>query len=514
MDNTNKQKGIIYTKKGLLRAIWVIVAVCLYPCAFMYIQNFTETTLDKILLPFAMFIFVAIIAYCISLIIFRNADKATAFTGLFMVLFINHNIIGELFARYTSLPEIVFTILVGAIIVGIGVLLFVTKKELDSVCFVIGIVYSGLIIMNMVMAIPAFVDSNKKNEEIKVEQYAKTDDFRENIYYIIMDEYGGKENLEYYFDFDNSEFLDYLGDKGFSISNSTHNYEGINTYEILPNLLNLDYVVSADNTTASGYKKLLNPAMFRFFKEAGYKIQMLNHLQGLRADGCEVLYETPKIGTVIHDIDFYLLKNSLLYYIISNEDLFTGKNETKREEDVFNNYRDQFSKIMDLLLEQSIIKKEVPTFTICYLSCPHVPFVFRADGQAADPEVAYDSSAKDAYVEQLEYLNKRLVKIIDSITENDPNAVIVLQGDHGARVGYHLMYQYKKSEYDEKMESEMMENPFNCVYWGSAKKEEIEGLSGVNTWRTILNNLYGTNYKMIETPEKFIYKWRYEDGQR
>ncbi|MCR5835302.1 MAG: sulfatase-like hydrolase/transferase [Lachnospiraceae bacterium] len=520
-EKKEKQKGGNVTKKrispaSILQSIWVIFVVCLYPCAFMYIQNFTESAIDKIVLPLFVFLFVAFVAFFINIIIFRNIHKTTVFTSIFMLMFMNFTLVQYIFAQYTNLPEKVFMIILVVLLLVVGVFLFITKKELDGVSFIIGFAFSGLIIMNVVMAIPKYIDSQKKNEEVKVEQYAQNDDFRENVYYIIMDEYGGKENLEYYYNYDNSDFLGYLNDKGFSISNSTHNYEGINTYDILPNLLNLDYIVSPKNTIISEYNRLTDPALYRFFKEAGYNVEMINHVQGLKSEGCDIIYESPTIEMLLnhlHDIDYYLLKNSFIGYLMMDTNLIKGE-ENPNQGDIYEDYRNEVLKILDLLEEQPKIKKEKPTFMICYMCFPHVPYVLKADGQPAERRVAYDATAKQSYIEQLQYLNSRLERIVDSIIENDPNAVIVLQGDHGAREGYHLMYQYSKSEYNEKVESEMMENPFNCVYWGRASKQDIEGLSGLNTWRVILNNLYGTNYKQIEVPQKYIHKWKYESDAR
>ncbi len=527
-DSNNKQKIVQQQDnrrkikrpdiKTIIRSVWIIIVVCLYPCAFMYFKNFTESTADKIVFPFALFITVAVLALCINIAIYRNIDKAAIFTSLFMVLFINYNIILKLTAQYTVLTQNITNIIVVSFLLVLGTILFITKKELDSVSFIIGFVFSGLIVMNIIMAIPDFIDSKKANEEIEVEQYARSTDFRENIYYIIMDEYGGRENLEHYYNFDNSEFLGYLSERGFSVSNTSHNYEGINTYDILPNLLNIDYVVNASNTVVSQYEKTTNPVLYRFFKEAGYNIKMINHIKGLNSEGYDVIYESATFGTFangLHDIDYYLLENSFVNYWVQNTNRSnSGDGENLAKEDIYKDYRNEIIKILDLLEEQPSKKSDKPTFMICYLCFPHVPYVLTADGQPAEPKAAYDCTDKQAYIGQLQYLNHRLEGIVDSIIENDPNAIVVLQGDHGARNGYHLMYQYKKSEYNEKLESEMMENQLNCVYWGSAEKKDIEGLSGLNTWRVILNNLYGTNYEMVEVPERFIYNWRYESGQR
>ena len=84
-----------------------------------------------------------------------------------------------------------------------------------------------------------------------------------------------------------------------------------------------------------------------------------------------------------------------------------------------------------------------------------------------------------------------MVEIADSITKNDPDAIVWILSDHGARASTdseHPGFPY-----------EDMTNFFNAVYY-QGEKLDIEGLSGVNTFRLILNKLLKTNYEAIRLP--------------
>ena len=87
---------------------------------------------------------------------------------------------------------------------------------------------------------------------------------------------------------------------------------------------------------------------------------------------------------------------------------------------------------------------------------------------------------------------------MDAIIENDPEAVIILQSDHGARYPFHCeMIREEKRNIEEKY----MENILNCVYWGAeVEAQDIEGLSGVNTLRLVLNIEFGSDFEMISVP--------------
>ena len=47
----------------------------------------------------------------------------------------------------------------------------------------------------------------------------------------------------------------------------------------------------------------------------------------------------------------------------------------------------------------------------------------------------------------------------------------------------------------------------NCVY-DQGKEMDIEGKSGINTLRIVLNEIFMTNYEMLDNPEKYLYQYK------
>ena len=88
-----------------------------------------------------------------------------------------------------------------------------------------------------------------------------------------------------------------------------------------------------------------------------------------------------------------------------------------------------------------------------------------------------------------------MIRIIENIIENDPEAVVLLMSDHGAR---------SRSEFTIEMKT----NPLNAVYF-RGEKLDIEGLSSVNTLRTILNRLLQLDLPMVNVPQ---YDFRIGEG--
>ena len=54
-------------------------------------------------------------------------------------------------------------------------------------------------------------------------------------------------------------------------------------------------------------------------------------------------------------------------------------------------------------------------------------------------------------------------------------------------------------DYDPVLETPYMQNALNVVYVGG-KSMDIEGLSGINTLRTLMNQEFGTDFPMLEQP--------------
>lgn len=93
-----------------------------------------------------------------------------------------------------------------------------------------------------------------------------------------------------------------------------------------------------------------------------------------------------------------------------------------------------------------------PTFILAHVFSPHAPLLFHADGSPQAAPACYpqrcsfnitEASALGLTLEEygealsgnLEYLNREIVATVDDIIATDPEAVIVLFSDHGARYG-------------------------------------------------------------------------------
>lgn len=89
----------------------------------------------------------------------------------------------------------------------------------------------------------------------------------------------------------------------------------------------------------------------------------------------------------------------------------------------------------------------------------------------------------------------------NNIKMNDPEALIIIQSDHGGRYPHQLAEEYEV-DYNAAEETIYMQNILNCVYY-QEEKVDIEGLSGINTLRYTFNVILGTELELLDNPSGY-----------
>lgn len=484
-----------------------ILITCAYPCTFLYFQNVGEGNFTEILFPFFVFTLTASLLTLISWFFFRKLETAAFFSCLAMLFFMNFNLLGKLLLKMSPhfRGEYILLIFVPLYIL---LALYLKKKMPDTkpLLSIISLVFGLLILWNGIFAIPDIVQklTFKGNNKILSDGLDSLSDkegeiSNQNVYYFIFDEYGGPENLEYYYDFDNHDFEQFLSNAGFVMSRTSHNSESIDTVDTLPNMLNLDYVTEIGGTTENNMQYTKNPVLYQFFSGRGYQINLINHRDALRTEHCRVISKYHGNDSM-DTLEDYLFNQSMVYNLTLR--LMPRQTATSRYAEGLSSAVNDMKHVWEETVGQ-------PTLSVCYLQCPHAGFIYDRTGNRLPEESALDWADKDLYIEQLLFLNRQIEETVASIQKNDPEAIIVMQSDHGVRYAKHCMYLYDQADYDAALETRYMQNILNCVYWGKSNPPiDIEGLSGINTWRTVLNNAFGSDLELLPEPEGYVYEWR------
>lgn len=479
--------------KRYIVAILSMLAIILYPCLFMYFQNIGEGYFIEIFEAIGFFLLLAILIGVISYVILRDFITTVFFSEMAMLVLMNFNTMLGLIRKVFPGTKKVYLFMIVAII-GLVLLWFLKKKRMDifPILKIFGIVFLSLILFNFVMSFPSLikkVTANKNvatSEEIVNQKFIKE---KPNVYYLIFDEYAGFECLGRYYEYDNAEVETFLKDEGFNISYKSYNTESLWTSTLIPNLINMSYVATDEEYSIDNFAKTERSLMYQMFWNNGYAINLVNHIDQLETAGCNLLNPGKKSET----LSTYILENSI-WDEMNDVKQWILYNIKGVETDYGIVLRNTMH-ITETCAEK--VHKLKPTLTVSYICSPHTYFVLDKDGNRIPTEVDTDWKNKSVYLGQLEYTSKCMINTVKNIKKEDPNALIIIQSDHGARYPYWMVEYYGEPEYDEVLERPYMQNIFNCVYY-QGKVIDIEGLSGINTLRKVYNEVLGTELKMLE----------------
>lgn len=94
-----------------------------------------------------------------------------------------------------------------------------------------------------------------------------------------------------------------------------------------------------------------------------------------------------------------------------------------------------------------------------------------------------------------------MIDVLDVLRQNDPQSLIIVMSDHGARAST------DPALFMEKFELNDMNNILNTFYYCGEDLSPYTGKSAVNTLRVLLNHVLGTDFSELEVPaDEYKYK--------
>ncbi len=285
-----------------------------------------------------------------------------------------------------------------------------------------------------------------------------------DIYYLILDGYASRLTLEKFYKYNNSPFYKALSKQGFRFCDSAFsNY--YSTTKSLCATLNMRYTSEQENALHG----LRTNRLFSILKNNNYRIYHLR--SGYVVTGSFVQADsTVDIGGP-NEFEISLLKHTALRL----DDAF-GFFAIKR-------LQSQFKKMYSL----ADISAQ-PKFCFMHFVAPHPPFVFEKDGKIRSKHLSDENlwEPEQHYIDQLAYVSTQISQFLNYLLKKNPNAVVVLQSDHGP---------YGSA----KTAEEIFESRAGILYAYRAP----DGLkfpnrtSSVNTFPYLLNGLFGTSIPIL-----------------
>lgn len=329
-----------------------------------------------------------------------------------------------------------------------------------------------------------------------------TNEDKPDVYNILFDAYIGLQALKKTTGFDNAEFYDELRKRGFFLPEKAYaNYN--HTSASVPSFLNMEYTenyLAKTDFESEQFKNdnqryrlahMISGNVPRVFKKYGYQYIITG----------EPLLDNDILSKNASFIDGYADRAQNL---IKNSTLLTFFNMTIigrffQNENAMKNHADYIYRIMSAIPE--LVDKPSPKFSFFHIWAPHTPYVFNEDGtinqkfSTLNDLTSEDDETKQAYVGNLKFINKIILKTIDHTIEKIKNknkkSIILIHGDHGL---------FKSSE---------ISSEFNILFAAYGYKLDINDvfpnkISLVNTYRYLFNKIFCCSYPILKN--KFIYE--------
>lgn len=506
-----------------MKKIWLIHPFLfgLYPTLYLYSVNLDEVVPADLFLPVGLTLLIAIVCLPIFRFLLGSFEKASIVTSSFFVLFFSFGelkdrlyFLGVLFDGLQPLYRYLGWVALLCVLPFLITIILVARAKSVNKLTRMMMVLIILLILGCIFTIAKFQmnligleESQEKIAQKKIEREVLTgNEILPDIYYIILDGYGGPKSTGDFYGFDNEEFIRSLKERGFYVSDRSRSNYGF-TMRSLPSTLNMNYMdelyaqfENVDQIEFSVGRSLIqNNFVTRFLKERGYKYF---HFGSSGFPPTKASSQADKNFSIekFDEFERMLLKRTAL-----------GPTQTVLTSvDRRNNILYVFDQLNQVPEEEGLV------FSFAHFIIPHPPYVFDQEGNSYSfVQLAKQEGFKSAkhYVDQTIFTNNKLLEFIDKVmAESKEPPVIILQGDHGPRPEWRglksfLVDRDNPEAFREYLRETM--NILNAYYVPEGVKENLyDDITPVNSFRVLFNGLFGTDFKLLQD-ETFIF-----DGER
>jgi len=473
-----------------------------FPIIFLFAYNIDEVPATDLILPMLAAIIGTLILFLLLRLITKNSNKAAIVTSLLLILFFSYGHVRDVISslginglnigqvhisnQFIFAPLWLVLFITGAFLVIRAHRDFSTSTKFLNVVAIalvaISLVNIGIYEVRTLNRVPE--ETNKGSTSLSSGNPHSLPD----IYYIILDAYARRDTLKSYFGYDNSEFINYLTNKGFYVATNSYSNYG-DTFFSLPSSLNMDYLtVDEMANEAKRLEMIGNNRVSQFLKEKGYRYIFVGggiNFKGIAKYTDE--YFVYKSESLLKKSDFAdsLISTTALSPFTIFLQGFWGESDRKA---VFY----AFDKLVD------IPDIEEPTFVYAHMRPPHPPFIFDRNGNhpkynifEGTGNIWQSSMHRERYVDQLVFINKKVEAMVDEIlARSKVPPIIILQGDHGV--------------WWERGGGKDMHNAIlNAYYLPEKDKQNLyDTISPVNSFRMLFNLYFDTDFELLkdETP--------------
>lgn len=483
----------------------------MFPIIFLFSNNINTPT-EEIIFPIIVTLLITFVMWVILKKVLKNQNKSTIIITVGIILFFSYGHLFEVLnSNYPSF--FIFYIHLSLLILYLSIFglfsFFIIrgKWNFNNLVKILNAVGITLVIFPIIVIGQFFIiDSNydleqniyEKNENLSIDKLP-------DVYYIIPDAYAGSKALKKVFNYDNSDFQNFLYEKGFNISEESYSNYMATRFSI-PSTLNMKYLNYIYNDTKSVnfmdrelYKVSHNPEVISKFKSLGYNTYVI--------ESGVLSWDTPTSN--IKNADYRLCNTTNILGTEFMSILIQTTVINPVQAKLF--AKDHRDKILCGFSELNKLSEnsDSPKFVLVHIMAPHPPYVFGSNGEELNPknlkqndiENNYDG---DFYLGQLEFVNLMMKESINKILSTKNSPIIIIESDHGLKEKY---FEDEKSVFLGHF------NNFKAYYFPNiGKNPEFEESMPVNSFRILFNIYFNEDYEILEnkiyTLEDNKYKFR------
>lgn len=478
-----------------------------YPIVFLYALNIRETPLGDIILPVILALMLCLSFFLIAKLLFKNIHKAALLTSVFLILFFSYGHLFD-FLRTTPLDKIIHG--KQSFVYPFYVLIFLvtayktwrSRKSFIHLTKILNITSGILILVPLFMIVSFFIknalvklpvteiSSGEKFDKSKVQNKENLPD----IYYIILDRYAREDTLKKIYNYDNTDFLSSLKEKGFYIAPKSHANYADTTHSLASsfNMTHLNYLNTLGEQNYTDWnllnEKVSNNEVLGLLKSLGYKtIQFGSWWAQSRVNR----YADVNINTdTTPGFHYLILSKTMLHPIRVKLGQVADFLEEQWEREQM-----KFRKLKEVASQKG------PKFVFAHFLIAHSPYTFRADGSFLDENIQKNMSNKEKYLSGLKFTNKEILEFVDDLLQDKEkyNPIIIIQADEGPypdRISEdHKNFDWTTATNEEIAQKMGILNSYYLPNGGD--KLLYPTISPVNTFRVVFNYYFNQNYQLL-----------------
>ena len=458
----------------------------------------------------AIALVIVTVVFVILRLAFDNAAVAAVVTGLLGISFFSY---GHVYIALGDHADDRYLLGIGVpTVLGLGALLTRRHNVARKIGFMLN-VGSVALVISPLYQIALNVPAGNSQSAVELherfpgldQRLAETDERRssdqlKDIYYIILDEYPRSGSPP---DFDNSEFVRDLEERGFYVASQAHsNYRM--THLSIPSSINMYYVDDEHfNPGKATHQRLLaqvdDHMLGRILKAIGYRyVHISSGIEWTKTSrNADLVVDFTPSGTLLsgdETEDPFMLERATrlsrrftttFLQTTAAKPFLSSQFEILHDDPYAYDWEHPFRTLAWLDFMKEVGTMERPKFVFAHLIKPHFPYSFDRFGNITfDPSGwghDHDPTVSGPFYGQLSWLNGQMLEVVDAILDDyEEPPIIVIAGDHG----------HGQRARNDILAAFLLPDGGDSVLYPS--------ITSVNHFRAILDHYFGLDLGLLE----------------